>query len=400
MAWDHVRRAGGGCGADGETLAMVAADLDNQLYKIWNRLSSGSYMAQPVKLVQIPKVGGGKRTLGVPNVTDKVAQMVIKSRLEPLLEPHFHPDSYAYRPGRSALDAVGVVRERCFQHRWVIDLDIKSFFDTLDHELLMEMVRAKTDDETIHLYAERFLKAQGITESGETVERISGTPQGGVVSPLLANLYLHEAFDRWMQASFPEVRWTRFADDILVHCVSENQAYFLLNRIKGRLKQYKLQVHEEKTRIVYTGKDAKGPDSKVPRSFTYLGYEFKPRTYRNAGITSLVFTPAMSQKAQKLCREKMQSWKLKHRVCLELEEIAAEVNAVIRGWIMYYGRYRRSALYYLARDIDQQLVRWLKRKHKSLHSYDQAWNKLQELKKKQGKLFYHWYNVATPTRAV
>jgi RNA-directed DNA polymerase len=298
MAWEHVRRAGGGCGVDGKTIPMVEEDLENQLYKIWNRLSSGSYMAEPVKLVQIPKAGGkGQRTLGVPNVTDRVAQMVIKTRLEPFLEPHFHPDSYAYRPGRAALDAVGMVRERCFQYNWVIDLDIRGFFDTLDHELLMDMVCTKTEDRTIHLYAERFLKAKGQTKDGETIERTSGTSQGGVVSPLLANLYLHEAFDQWMYRRFPEIRWARFADDIIVHCTTEHQACELLERIKERLAKYKLQVHEDKTRIVYTGRDSKGPRAKVPRSFTYLGYEFKPREYRWAGVLCLVFTPAMGQKA-------------------------------------------------------------------------------------------------------
>ena len=374
MAWEHVRRAGGGCGADGKTIAMIEADLDNQLYKIWNRMSSGSYMAEPVKLIQIPKVGGGKRTLGVPNVTDRVAQQVIKSRLEPLLEPHFHPDSYAYRPEHSAIDAVGVVRERCFQYKWVIDLDIRSFFDTLNHELVMDMVKAKTEDRTIHLYVERFLKAKGQTENGETVERTTGTPQGGVISPLLANLYLHEAFDQWMQTSFPEIKWARYADDIIVHCTSEHLAHSLLNRIKDRLEQYKLQVHPEKTRIVYTGQDPKGPSKQVPRSFTYLGYEFKPREYRRAGVLCLVFTPAMGQKARKLCRLKMKGWGLKHRLSLEVKAVATEVNKVIQGWFQYYGHYRRSELQYLARDIDHQLVRWLKRRHKSLNSYTKLHN--------------------------
>ncbi len=398
-AWVAVQRAGGGPGYDGEEIADVEKVRKDKLYKIWNRLSSGSYMAQPVKLVDIPKVNGGKRTLGIPTVTDRVAQMVIKNRLEPLLEPHFHQDSYAYRPNRSAVQAVGVARERCFKYKWVVDMDIRGFFDALDHELLNSMLMMYTQEPMILLYVNRFLKANGIDEDGQEVERHQGTPQGGVVSPILANLYLHEAYDNWMQKCFPDIPFERYADDIIVHCVSEKQAYFMRNRIAGRLAKYKLTLHPDKTRIVYAGNDGRRDkvDRKTPRKFTYLGYDFKPRSWK--GRT--VYTPGMGIGARKLARDKMKRWRLRSRLSESIEDIAKPINRVIRGWIQYYGHYRRSDLYALANDIDMVLARWLQRKHNSVKSYNQAWGKLKQYKKRQPRLFCHWHMIGSvPTRAV
>lgn len=398
VAWEAVRRAGGGAGHDRETIEDIKADEENQLYKLWNRLSSGSYIAQPVQLVQIPKVSGGMRTLGVPTVTDRIAQMVIRNRLEPLLEPKFHQDSYAYRPNRSAEQAVGVARNRCFQYKWVLDIDISKFFDTLEHGKLIEMLKAYTEDPMIHLYVTRFLKAEGMKEDGTRVKREIGTPQGGVVSPLLANLYLHEAFDKWM-TKFPEISFERYADDIIVHCVSERQAYYMKNRIEGRLKIFGLTMHPDKTQVVYTGKNDSddGVGKNIPRKFTYLGYEFKPRSWKG----KVVFTPAIGSKAKKTLRDKMKQWKLTSKLSSTIEEIAQEVNAQIRGWINYYGHYRRSALYGVALDIDTLLVRWIKRKFKLRVGLNAAWDKLKQVKRESPKLFCHWYMIASmPTRAV
>lgn len=398
-AWMAVKQAGGGAGYDGMRLSDLEENYKDHLYKIWNRLSSGSYMAQPVKQVAIPKVKGGKRILGIPTVTDRVAQMVIKNRLEPTLEAEFHEDSFAYRRNRSAIDAVGLARERCFRYKWVLDMDIKGFFDVLNHEKLMQMVAKYTQEPEILLYVKRFLQAEGITEEGHSMKRERGTPQGGVISPLLANLYLHESFDSWMSTNHPEIKFERYADDIIVHCVSEKQAQYLRDKISGRLKQFNLELHPDKTRIVYVGKDGRRDkvDRKIPRKFTYLGYDFKPRNWRG----KTVCTPGMGSGALKVTREKMKRWRLKARVNESLEEIARSVNRVIRGWIQYYGHYRRSELYKLSEAIDILLARWLQKKHKSLHSYKQGWQRLKEYKRNQPKLFCHWHMIpSVPTRAV
>ena len=396
-AWKAVCRADGSAGYDGKTIADVKGNLEGELYKIWNRMSSGSYMAPPVKLIQIPKTGGGQRTLGIPTVTDRIAQTVVKMMFEPLVENKFHQDSYAYRPNRSAIDAVGKARERCFRKKWVLDMDIKGFFDALDHNLIMEMVEKYTKDKMILLYVKRFIKAKGLKDDGSEIERDMGTPQGGVVSPVIANLYLHEALDSWLEEEFPKIEFERYADDCIVHCENEAQAYYMKNQIEERLKQFKLTLHPDKTKIVYVGphgkrdKIARG----TPRKFTYLGFDFKPRQWK----LKTVFTPAIGQKAKKLLREKMRLWGLKHQCSAKIEEIAQQINAVIRGWIQYYGSYRRSSLYAVANDIDHELVRWLKQKFKSTKSYKKSWKRLQDIMQENPKLFCHWYLIKSPSKS-
>lgn len=362
-SWKAVRQAGGGCGHDGKSIKDVEADLDNQLYKICNRMSSGSYMAQPVLLVNIPKAKGGFRQLGIPTVTDRIAQHVIKRRLEVIVEPLFHEDSYAYRPGRSAIDALAVVRERCFRYEWLLEIDIKAFFDTLNHDKLMEIVDSYTEDKAIRLYVRKFLKAPGRMENGEKIQRTNGTPQGGVISPVLANLYLHEAFDIWMMKAFPAVKFCRYADDIVVHCASENQAHFMKNRISARLKGYDLELHPEKTRIVYTGKsnDFDHRGHSLSRKFTFLGYDFKPRMGKDG---RLVYSPGIGRGALEMIRIKIKSWNWKRRLPQSIEDIAKDADRVIRGWINYYGHYRRSELYRLAYMINNHLASFIKRKHR------------------------------------
>ena len=273
-AFEWVKANKGAAGVDGETLEDFERDLNRNLYKVWNRMSSGCYFPPPVRVVEIPKEVG-KRKLGIPTVSDRVAQTVAKIYLEPLVEPIFHRDSYGYRPGKSAIQAVGVARERCWRNDWVLDLDIKGFFDNIDHELMMGLLREHTDVRWIVLYVERWLKAPAQAADGTITERDKGTPQGGVISPLLANIYLHHAFDEWMRRNCPTVPFERFADDIIVHCRSEKQANWLKMKIEGQLEKYKLALNPEKTRIVYCKDDSRGKNYKNEK-FDFLGYEFRP----------------------------------------------------------------------------------------------------------------------------
>lgn len=396
-AWKSVRKAGGSCGYDRQTIQDFEQDLENQIYKIWNRMSSGSYMAKPVLLAKIPKAKGGFRILGIPTVGDRVAQTVVKNRLEAILEDVFHEDSYAYRPNKSAIDAVTVTRGRCFKHEWLLEIDIKGFFDNLDHDILMSMLEKHTDDKFILLYSERFLKALGIDDYGIETIRTQGTPQGGSVSCVLANLYLHESFDSWMLDKFPEVKFARYADDIVVHCKTESQAYFMKNRIEGRLKTYKLELHPEKTRVVYTGtrNDNNKRKHELSRKFTFLGYDFKPRLWQK----ELVFTPGISTGALKKIRNQIkEEWRLKSCISQNLREIAKEVDAKIRGWIEYYGHHRRSDLDRLAHMIDNYLARFIKKKSKINNTWSKAWKRLMQIKEEHPTIFSHWHKISPSKR--
>jgi len=402
IAWEAVKLAGGGAGVDGMTIKDVQEHLDPLLYKVWNRLRSGSYMAQPVRLVQIPKAKGGFRTLGVPNVLDRVAQTVIMNRLGYVLDRKFHEDSYAYRRGRGAVGkelekmgraAVAKCRDRCYKNEWVVEIDIKGFFDALDHDLMMVMLRKHIKDRKVLLYSERFLKAKGITKEGEVVVRERGTPQGGVVSPMLANLYLHEAFDSWMAKEFERIPFERYADDIVVHCATEKQARYIKNMIERRLKRYKLELHPEKTRIVYVGtrNDHDHRGHEVPRKFTFLSFDFKLRSRKGGGM---VFTPAISTGAIKAARRTMQQdWFLRKRTWLNIEEIAEEVNHRIHGWYNYFHHHRKSELAKLASAIDDHLVQFLRRKFKNTTSRKVGWAHLMKIRAEKPDLFRHWCKI-------
>jgi len=308
-AFTMVKANGGAAGVDGQSIAEFEGALKSNLYKLWNRMSSGSYFPLPVRTVEIPKDNGGIRPLGIiPTVADRVAQMVVKLYLEPEVEPYFHPDSYGYRPGKSAVEAVGVARRRCPQYDWVLDLDIKGFFDNLNHELVMRAVRKHTDCKWILLYIERWLKASAQLQDGTLVGRDMGTPQGGVISPLLANLFLHYAFDEWMKRTCPLIPFERYADDIIAHCVSEQQAKWLKVKTEERLSQCGLELHPQKTKIVYCKDDRRKGQHQNER-FDFLGYTFRPRgaKRRNGGLF-ICFCPAISDKASKeICRV-MRSW--------------------------------------------------------------------------------------------
>ena len=310
-AYQLVRRNGGAAGIDGMTLEKLAEREKDLLYKLWNRMSSGSYFPKAVRRVEIPKKSGGTRALGIPTVLDRIAQMTARIYLEPILEPQFHPDSYGYRPRKSAHQALEVTRKRCWEYDWVIDLDIKGFFDTIDHELMMKAVDFHDPPDWIRLYVERWLKAPVQDTEGKIHERMEGTPQGGVISPLLANLFLHYAFDQWMTRNHARNPYERYADDVIVHCRTEKEARELLEKIRQRFKECKLTVHPEKTKIVYC-KDSNRKGEGELTEFDFLGYTFRPRLVKGKQGYFVGFTPAISEKAGKSIRDTNRSWKL-HR---------------------------------------------------------------------------------------
>jgi RNA-directed DNA polymerase len=390
-AYKKVRANQGAAGVDGQSIADFEAELSNNLYKLWNRLSSGSYFPPPVRRVDIPKGDGKTRPLGIPTVADRIAQMVVKRFLEPLVEPRFHDDSYGYRPGKSALDAVGTARRRCWRYAWVVDLDIKAFFDSIDTDLLMRAVRKHTDCPWALLYIERWLKAPMQTADGSRIEREKGTPQGGVISPLLANLFLHYAFDTWMQRNHSDIPFERYADDAICHCRSEGQAAALRNALEKRFADCGLTLHAEKTKIVYC-KDDDRRGHYPNQKFDFLGYTFRPRLARRwGGNVGVSFSPAASDKALKAIRRTVRSWSLHRRSDKTLDDLARMFNAHIRGWINYYGRFYPSALYPTLRHIDAFLVRWADRKFKSLRGHKtRATHWLQRIARRQTGLFAHW----------
>jgi len=390
-AYKRVKAKGGAAGVDDESIKAFEKDLKNNLYKLWNRMSSGSYMPPPVLRVEIPKDDGGTRPLGIPTVSDRIAQMVCKQALEPALEEIFHKDSYGYRPGKSAKDAVGEARKRCWRYDWVVDLDIKGFFDTIDHDLLMRAVRRHTDSKWLLLYIERWLKAPVQMEDGTRIQSGKGTPQGGVISPLLANLFLHYAFDKWMEREFPKIPFERYADDAICHCRTQEDAKRLLSKLEERVAQCKLELHPEKTKVVYC-KDDDRRGEYTDTSFDFLGYTFRARRSKNRyGKHFINFSPAVSNKASKKIRQQIRSWQLHLRSDKSLEDLARMFNSVIRGWINYYGAYYKSALYPTLRQIDKRLSLWATRKYKRLRGHRRrASHWLQRIASEQSYLFAHW----------
>jgi group II intron reverse transcriptase/maturase len=396
-AYKQVKANQGAAGVDGETIEDFERDLKRNLYRIWNRMSSGSYFPPPVRRVDIPKGDtGGTRPLGVPTVSDRIAQMVVKRYLEPILEPKFHKDSYGYRPGKSAHDALATARQRCWSRDWVLDLDIKSFFDEIDWGLLMRAVRRHTDCKWVLLYLERWLKAPVSMPDGTLVDRKRGSPQGSVVSPVLANLFLHYAFDCWMDREFPDIPFERYADDAICHCRSEAQALELHQALKQRFAECRLQLHPQKTKIVYC-KDANRTGKYPVRSFDFLGFTFRPRLAKNRnGKRFVSFIPAVSKTASIRMRRSVRRWRLHFRSDLDLEDIAKWVRPILSGWVRYYGRFYPSKLRDELRTIDAFIVRWASRKYKRFRGHTKAtWKWLSSLRRRNPNLFAHWTLGAT-----
>lgn len=391
-AYKLVKANAGGVGVDRQSLEDFDLDLKDNLYRIWNRLSSGSYFPPPVKAVPIPKKQGGERILGVPTVSDRIAQMVIKLMVEPTVEPYFLPDSYGYRPNKSALEAVGVTRQRCWEYNWILEYDIKGLFDNIDHGLLMKAVMKHTDNKCIILYIERWLKAPLQLPDGALVERTKGTPQGGVISPVLSNLFLHYVFDMWMKRQHPTVPWSRYADDGLLHCRTEQEAQQLLVELKQRFEECNLEPHPTKTKIVYC-KDENRKGKYPQTDFDFLGYTFRQRRVKNSKQNKMFvsFTPAVSKTAQKSMRAKTRTRGFRNRTDLSLNEIASMYNPVLRGWIEYYGRYCRSELCSVLRHFNKTLVAWAKAKYKKFQGHKiRAAIFMQDIAKREPQLFIHW----------
>lgn len=395
LVWEAYKRVaantGKAAGVDGRSMADFQGSLEGNLYKLWSRMCSGSYMAPPVRRVEIPKPQGGTRPLGIPTVTDRIAQMVVKLALEPELERHFHVDSYGYRPGKSALDALGRARERCWQHDWVIDLDIKGFFDTIDHGLLLKALRRHTQLRWVLLYIERWLTADVVMSDGTRQQRAQGTPQGGVISPLLANLFLHYVFDRWMEKHHPHVAFERYADDVLCHCDSRAEAEGLLGVLRERFRACGLELHPQKTRLVYC-KDDRRRGAYPETSFDFLGYTFRQRSVVNRrGELFIGFNPAVSRQALKAMNAQVRRWRINTQHQRTLPELAAWINPVVRGWVAYYGRFCRSALYRFLTRLNLRLIRWAGRKYRRFRRGTRrarAW--LDRIRSASPDLFVHW----------
>jgi RNA-directed DNA polymerase len=390
-AYREVKRNQGAPGVDGQSIEDFEKDLKGNLYKIWNRMSSGTYFPPPVRATEIPKQhGGGIRMLGVPTVADRVAQTVVARHLGIRVESIFHEDSYGYRPGRSALDAAEACRKRCWKRDWVIDLDIQKFFDSVRWDLIVKAVEAHTDAAWVKLYVRRWLQAPLQLPNGTLQMRDRGTPQGSAVSPVLANLFMHYAFDVWLTRTYPGVQFERYADDAVVHCVSESQAREVLAALENRMEEVGLRLHPDKTRIVYC-KDGNRRSSYEHTSFTFLGFTFRARKARNRnGVNFTNFLPAISKDALKKISREVRSWRLHMRMHLTFFELARRINPIVRGWMQYYGAYYRSALHPLLQRINAYLMRWIRKKYRRLRKFKKAHACWRRVTRQYPRLFAHW----------
>ena len=387
QAYKKVKQNKGGSGVDGMTWAELDNNLSQHLYKLWNRLSSGSYIPDPVKAVLIPKKDGGVRPLGIPTLLDRIAQQVVKHHLEMQLEPLFHDSSYGYRPNRSAHDAVAQSQRNCFNHDFAIDLDIKGYFDTIDHDLMMQALRHYCKDKWVHLYVERWLKADVLQEMNLR-KRTTGTPQGGVISPLLANLYLHFTLDKWFDKNHPDVRFVRYADDVVVHCKSERQAKYILTQIKSRLGEVKLSIKDSKTKIAYC-KDYRRKADHEHVTFDFLGFSFKPsKMMMKDNRILLGFLGDISKGNEKKIMEEFRSNKTLKHTGLEIQDIAINLNSKLIGWINYYGLFTKRGLRKCMYQLATRIKKWIRKKYRL--GTKEADHKYKMYRKEMPNLFYHW----------
>lgn len=390
-AWKRVAANKGAPGVDKESITHYQSTLGSNLYKLWNRMSSGSYQPSPVRQVLIPKADGKSRSLGIPTVADRIAQMTVKMILEPRLENIFHPSSFGYRPATGAIQAVAQARKNCWRFDWVIDMDIKAFFDTIDHDLMMRAVEKHVPEKWIRIYIRRWLISPVRLANGELQHRDCGTPQGGVISPLLANLYLHYVFDDWMRRNYPNNPFERYADDIVCHCRSQKEAEILLGSIGRRLTECKLELHPIKTKLVYC-QDKKRSGDHVDVRFDFLGFSFHARTVQDRyGKLFTSFNPAVSRKALKRMNESIRNFDLYRNSTLTLRDLAVQLNPMVRGWIEYYGKFYPEPLKRFLIRIDLRLGRWARNKYKRLRGRKrQSWEWLKKFRHTQPSLFAHW----------
>jgi RNA-directed DNA polymerase len=391
-AWNHVKKGGKGMGIDQVGVEKIEMNLQKYLYPLWNRLASGSYVPPPVKEVSIPKGDGTLRKLGIPTILDRVAQQVIRAELEPIVEPKFHSSSFGYRPKRSAHDALEQCVKNCSTRWYVVDLDIKGFFDNIDHANMIKVLRRHTDKKHILLYCERWLKANVYRENGEMEAREKGTPQGGVISPLLANIYLHEVFDKWMAEIFPSVPFERYADDIVVHATSAKQAEFLMESVRKRLALGSLELSKEKSKIVYCVRNARSTldINTYTNSFDFLGYTFKPRCCKaKDGRLFSGFGPGMSKKKQQSAIAKLRELAVQQWTNKTLVDIADELAPILRGWINYFGRFRPIEMTCVFSNLNARLAKWANKKFK-LRSPARGYYWVMREWEKNPCLFVHW----------
>jgi group II intron reverse transcriptase/maturase len=373
------------------SIEQFEADLKGNLYKLWNRMSSGSYFPGPVRAVEIPKKGG-TRVLGIPNVVDRIAQTVAVFVLEPDVERVFHDDSYGYRPGRSPVDAVRVCRQRCFKKDWVVDLDVRAFFDSVSWELMLKAVAAHTDQKWVLLYVQRWLQAPMLMPDGTMSARVKGTPQGGPISPLIANIFLHYGFDLWMGREFPTVQFERFADDVVIHCVTERQARQVRDAVGARMVEIGLELHPDKTTIVYC-KDARRTQEFELVSFTFCGYTFRPRKAYNLDRKEAYssFLPAVAAEKLTTMSRKAATWRLHRHTTWTLEDLAKEYNPALAGWLNYFTVFYPKAVTRLCKRIDHHLMHWARWKYKRLkRSKSRAYAWLGGVRQRDPHLFAHW----------